>query len=68
MTDEIRERAVIRVEKGEKVYSHQQLVQLYMKYENLSPQEAIDAVDFDMSIYKIEYEQVDWTKTDWTKL
>ena len=69
MIDEVREQAVIRIEGGEKIYSHQQLVTLYMEYENMNLEEARQAVDEDMASYRIEHEdEIDWTKTDWTKL
>ena len=56
MTDQIRDKAIIEVRKGNKVYSHQRLVQLYMKHSKLSLEDAIDSVDFDMAFYKIEIE------------
>jgi len=69
LTDELRELAVLRVESGEKIYSHQKLVRLYMAHEKMTMEEAIDAVDFDMSKYRIEHEEPhDWTKMDWTKV
>ena len=69
MTDEMREQAVIRIENGEKVYSHQQLVMLYMEHEDMDLEEAIAVVDFETATYRIEHEdEIDWTKTDWTKL
>ena len=69
LTDKLREQAVLRIENGEKIYSHQKLVALYMKHENMSLQEAIDSTDFDMATYRIEMEKEhDWTKMDWTKV
>lgn len=69
MTDEIRKQAILRIENGETIYSHQQLVSLYMKHENMTLQEAIDSVDLDMDTYRIEMEKEhDWTKMDWTKV
>jgi len=69
LTDEVREQAILRIEKGEKIYSHQRLVTLYMEHEKMSLEEAIEATDFDMATYRIEMEpEHDWTKMDWTKV
>ena len=60
MTDEEREQAIIGTnEKGEKVYSHQRLVRLYMEIEGLSLEDAIEETDFDMAFYHIELEEHD---------
>lgn len=69
LTDEVREKAILRVEKGEKIYSHQKLVALYMEHEKMTLEEAIESVDFDKGKYRIEMEKEhDWTKMDWTKV
>ena len=48
---------ILREENGKKVYSHQKMVILYIAIENHTLEEAIEAVDFEMSNYKIEVEE-----------
>ena len=48
---------ILREKNGKKVYSHQKMVIMYIASENYTLEEAIEAVDFDMSNYKIEIEE-----------